>query len=512
MKKKLCLTLTMLLTTMAGREAAALDTFMMNGRSAAMGGAGVACTTDATAQYYNPATFGFFSRKPAPVEGEEEKAVEPSALGQKSWGVDINAGAGARIHGEMGDYMETLANVDFDELSDDGIENEEDVRTLIKIAKSLSGIDDERNAFSAQTAGNVAARIGHVGVGVYGMAQASGRVLSVDTTSNYALEVGSLSTISDDIEAANPSVASNGSYTYQVFTSDQRTALTTAGFDIEAVRVLDNMAAAEGVTSAQVGTVIDILETVASSSTPGGSGSLDDNETTVLVKGFGVAEVPISYGYALNDNWAIGGNIKYMKGRVYGTSIRVFDDNNDEALEEVDNNYKETSTFGVDMGIMARYGSWQFGLVGRNLNSPKFDGFTYTPTITGLSGLAAVTVDDVKIKPQATAGVAWLPLQTLTLAVDLDLTANETDRTNYSTQFIRGGLEWDVFKVLALRVGAYSNLDESDIGVVYTAGLGLNLWAMRLDVAGAYAADEVNFDGDEVPAEANVMARLAIDF
>ena len=120
--------------------------------------------------------------------------------------------------------------------------------------------------------------------------------------------------------------------------------------------------------------------------------------------------------------------------------------------------------------------------------------------------------DDVKLDPQVAAGVAFIPFETLTLEVDLDLTENETTLTGYKTQNISAGLEWDAFRVLALRAGVYKNLAESDIGVVYTAGLGLNLWAARLDIAGAFAGDSEEFDGEDVPKETRVAAQLSIDF
>ena len=74
------------------------------------------------------------------------------------------------------------------------------------------------------------------------------------------------------------------------------------------------------------------------------------------------------------------------------------------------------------------------------------------------------------------------------------------------------GVEWDAFRILALRAGAYKNLSESDIGWVYTAGLGLNLWAVRLDIAGAFTTDEAEIDDEEVPEEARLAAELSVDF
>jgi hypothetical protein len=121
-------------------------------------------------------------------------------------------------------------------------------------------------------------------------------------------------------------------------------------------------------------------------------------------------------------------------------------------------------------------------------------------------------VDDVKIKPQATAGIAFIPFETLTIEADYDLTKNETVLTDYKTQNFSAGLEWDAFRFLAFRAGTYKNMAESDTGWVYTAGLGLNLWAARLDFAAAMSPDKVQFDGEEVPKLVKASAQFSIDF
>jgi hypothetical protein len=53
---------------------------------------------------------------------------------------------------------------------------------------------------------------------------------------------------------------------------------------------------------------------------------------------------------------------------------------------------------------------------------------------------------------------------------------------------------------------------EDDIDWVYTAGIGLNLWAVRLDIGGAFSTEEEEFDGDEYPSETRVAAQLSVDF
>ncbi|MEN8141796.1 MAG: conjugal transfer protein TraF [Thermodesulfobacteriota bacterium] len=494
MKKLAATTLLALLSAAGPQEARAMDTFMLSSRAAGMGGAGVACSTDTSAQYYNPATFGFFARENrGPEEGGEEN------LARKDWGLEGNIGAGGRIHGDIGDFLDTLAAVDEDSLANNGIQSAEDIRSLIRLADALSEIDDERNAFSAQSGSGGAARFRHFGVGVYFSAQTAGWVSNLNL-----LQLGvSSSDLSSEIEAqgADPGAV----YSYQVFSPEQEAQLLAAGYSEPAIRILDQEAAGVGVLENNSAQFAEILVNIREQA---GDANINNNATTVIANGFGLVEVPFTYGLAVNDHLAVGGNIKYMRGRVYGSSRRVMDDENDRFLDDIDSHYEETSTFGVDVGVMGRLGIFQAGLVARHLNSPTFDGFHDATPVSGPPRQVA----EVEVEPQATLGVALLPTDTLTVALDYDLTANPTIRPQYKTRFIRAGLEWDVIHFLALRLGVYENLEEDDIGLVYTAGLGLNLWAVRLDVAGAYAADEVIFDEEEVPSEAYVMGRLAMDF
>jgi hypothetical protein len=151
---------------------------------------------------------------------------------------------------------------------------------------------------------------------------------------------------------------------------------------------------------------------------------------------------------------------------------------------------------------MARYHLFQAGLVARNLNSPTFKG----PTVGG------VKFGDVTLDPQFAVGLAFIPFETLTLELDLDLTRNETTFTDYYTQNLSFGLEWDALRFLALRAGTYRNLAEDDIGWVFTGGLGINLWAARFDIGAALATQSNQFDEQDYPAEARIDVGLSIDF
>jgi hypothetical protein len=200
-----------------------------------------------------------------------------------------------------------------------------------------------------------------------------------------------------------------------------------------------------------------------------------------------------------------------MLGRVYGTKVIVFDDDAEDILSELEDGYEESANVGVDLSLMGRYEHVQFALTGRNLNSPEFDGYSSTKVLAN-GRTVTVDVPDVKLDPQVRAGVALIPVPTLTLGVDFDLTENDTTFANYGTQNIAFGLEWDAFRVLSLRAGAYKNIAESDIGWVYTAGLGVNLWAARLDLGGAFSTEEETFDGDEYPSEIRFAGQLSVDF
>ena len=340
--------------------------------------------------------------------------------------------------------------------------------------------------------GGFSVRIKQFGLGVRMYSQVSGRLQSLDLAN---LGLGSIDDLNTQLSGITP--PGSGS----VLTSAQQTQLTNAGISAGNVTTLDQLAAQAGVTSAQTQLLVDTLVGVAAASN-GSGGTLSSNTSSLRLYGASIMEIPLSFGWAFNENISVGGNLKAMIGRVYGTDVLVFDDNVADALKNADNNYRQTVTWGVDLGAMVRVKMLNLGLTARNLNTPTFDG----PTV------GVVRYPNYEIKPSATFGAAFIPLEWITLAADVDLTRNSTVISTYESQMLRLGAEFNLLHFLALRAGYSTNLAEDDIGGLVHAGIGINLWAVRFDVAGAMSLEKTTYDGNTVPREARVGLQLAVDF
>jgi hypothetical protein len=131
----------------------------------------------------------------------------------------------------------------------------------------------------------------------------------------------------------------------------------------------------------------------------------------------------------------------------------------------------------------------RLGVVGKYLTGPSFSSAR----------------GKIEIAPQVRAGAAFLPWRGATVALDIDVTSNKTLTPGYKERQVAVGFEQALGskgKILSdlftIRAGGYKNVAESGSNFVATAGLGLGLLGLRLDVAGAYdfAKEEVGASAD----------------
>lgn len=502
--------------------AAAQDTTIVGTRSLGMGGTGVASADDVTVQYHNPGILGFMGRMekaeavpaatPAtPVtETKDGKAAPPAAfvrsasdnnnLGRKDFGLGIDAQVGVQLRGTLADQLDKLDKIDYKKIGQNGIQNQQDARDLLTTLDSFKSLADPGNGFTADATGGLGIRIGHFAVGARFEAQTVGYVQKIDLQNiGIGLSGAALAT------QVNTNAAAPGGYTPTLLTPAQQAQLATAlGGGVagtDAVKALDYQASQAGITQAQISGLFPDLITVAN----GAATSLDNNTTSVTAYGYGIGEVPVSYGVAFGDHLAIGVTGKYMVGRVYATNVLVFNKDSQNEIKKVRENYQQTSQFGVDAGVIARMPYLQVGLTGRNLNNPTFKG----PTIAGIK------LDDVTIDRQFTAGAAFLKTWSwfsFTLAGDVDLNRTKSLLPGVESQKASGGVEFVLARFLSIRAGAYKNLAYDQDPLVVTAGVGFDLWAMRIDLAAAAATETATWDGEKYPKEGRVAAQFAIDF
>ena len=224
--------------------------------------------------------------------------------------------------------------------------------------------------------------------------------------------------------------------------------------------------------------------------------SSENMSTYVELTGLAYGEFPVSYAMTIAGvpgSLSIGGSLKFMSATTYHSIIDI-DSESDDIEDEFRDSEEKDANWGMDLGVIYSppgLDSLTLGLVGKNLNSPEFD----------VQGGGNISID-----PQVRAGAAMNFLNdTLSVAFDMDLTANETYIDNYDAQFAGGGVSWHPLSWFSLRGGAMKNIKESNEGLVLTAGLGLGSKWFQLDLAGQVSTEKGEYDGKEIPRYGRVQ-------
>jgi hypothetical protein len=185
-------------------------------------------------------------------------------------------------------------------------------------------------------------------------------------------------------------------------------------------------------------------------------------------------QAALSYAYAFMDRvFSIGVTGKLIQGAAYtgATNIRAASD--DVKIFEDLGKAKISSALGLDVGAMFRPSSWlKMGIVAKDINAPTFD---------------APNGDKFKLLPQVRTGIAVNPYNSLTLSADVDITKNNTLTPGLHSQVLSLGAEQTVLsELLSFRIGAFKNMQDAKTPFIPTAGFGLRILDLRIDIAGGY--------------------------
>lgn len=192
----------------------------------------------------------------------------------------------------------------------------------------------------------------------------------------------------------------------------------------------------------------------------------------LALQGLEARQATFSYAHAFADRTvAVGVTGKIIQGAAYNGSASVTGGD----IEVADNlgKAKTSTAFGIDLGAVYRPSSWlRMGIVAKDINQPSFD--------TPAGG-------HFKLNPQVRGGVAVNPWETLTVTMDADVTSNKTLVPDIKSRVISLGAEETIFsEMLSLRLGAFKNTADANSYITPTAGFGIRMFALRVDVGGGY--------------------------
>jgi len=265
---------------------------------------------------------------------------------------------------------------------------------------------------------------------------------------------------------------------------------------------------------------VDTARTVACAN--GAADCIDQNQSRLALRGGVFTELGVGYAHELMETGLVlGGNIKGIVGKVgYNETTVISEDPETGGLGDFDTNVKTTIQPGADLGMF-----WdmresfpslpmrpRFGVVGRNINNPKFE----NPDAAKLVGER----QKFPLHGQVRAGFALAPMRFWQIAADLDVTENLTTITAQKSRYLSVGTEINVVNSprfnLPLRAGIQKNLSNSNSGVSYTAGLGLNFFHFIVELAGQVSAKSTPIESiggsEEIPNNAAASVQIAFLF
>lgn len=228
-----------------------------------------------------------------------------------------------------------------------------------------------------------------------------------------------------------------------------------------------------GLNVSDVATGGGFVSTPVQATQPGGVGTPIRLAGQMALRGLEARQIAFSYAYAFSDKtFSVGVTGKIIQGAAFSGSTTLTGGTD---VSITDNFGKPTlsTAFGIDVGGIYRPSSWlRFGVVAKDINQPTFD---------------APGGGELKLGPQIRGGIAINPYSSLTLTADVDATSNKTFVPGIKSQVLSLGAEQTIFsEFMSFRLGAFKNMKDAGTPFTPTAGLGLRIFALRVDVGGGY--------------------------
>lgn len=219
---------------------------------------------------------------------------------------------------------------------------------------------------------------------------------------------------------------------------------------------------------------------------PAGTPISDDLKSRGRILASAVTEVGIAFAreFELPNGEAlqVGVSPKYVNLRTFQYTEEV--DNFDEDDFDGSDFETEDSGFNLDLGVAYQFGDagqWQTGAAVKNLIPMDLKSAAQRPDL-------GERERELKLDPRVTVGIAHTG-DFHVVTAEADLTKTEAFGFEDDRQWLAVGAEFDAFRYAQLRVGVRHNLASNDDNrgieedTQFTAGVGLNLFGARLDLA-----------------------------
>ena len=471
-----------------------------------MGGAGVAVVDDSLALYWNPGALGFAKGHDLQIPFGASVSAEGNVMSE----IDELSSLGR-------DFSPIRRKISNGELLTDS----EKTAVLQLVSLDIPLFRSDNEGFLPRAHAGLIGRSGSFAFGVLGTGDAViapffdrvnlGLASGGTAASRIASFVGAGADRSSELSASGQALAD--------LIADDFRASTSTGLEQDQAEEYVFLAESGGLNTGDV-EVSGSLRSAAQATAASGTSSVSNNLTGAGAVTLVTAETTLAYGHSFFDMIGVGGAVRYVYGNTFVDYTTIYDIGSvRELIDETlgFNKRQESHEFAIDLGVLFKPNDWfRIGIVGRNLNQPDFK-VDLPSQLRGELREVGILIDQYQLERQVRAGMAVELLPWWTIAADIDLTENDNQYLpGFNSRLLSVGTEarFNYRKAtLALRGGAFMNLGSSQNNApTITAGLGLRLWNLTLDVSGGVSTERDHFESigtdDRIPIRVNFAGQL----